>query len=199
MARTELSDPTTAAEHRHLVTDPSVSVARIARMSLVIAASFCLIQFRLKYHWSVCRFIDRPSSSSSRSARSIMTLDASPGSSTRPVGSVDKGADQRRSQMIDCAPPRGNADSTLRRSSPDHPFDASTMRSAAPSSRLSCVARRSVFLLCRNSSRQLPAAAEPVGYLKRPRHQLLHDLRGAGVDAVHARVRIGARDRILRM
>ncbi len=33
--------------------------------------------------------------------------------------------------------------------------------------------------------------------LKRPRHQLLHDLRGAGVDAVHAGIRIGARDRVL--
>src|SRR5262245_16996036 len=33
--------------------------------------------------------------------------------------------------------------------------------------------------------------------LKRARHQLLHDLGGAGVDAVHAGVRIGARDRIL--
>ena len=32
--------------------------------------------------------------------------------------------------------------------------------------------------------------------LQRPRHQLLHDLGGAGVDAVHAGVGVGARDRV---
>src|SRR5262245_60863591 len=43
----------------------------------------------------------------------------------------------------------------------------------------------------------LSALGAVAGFIsQRPRHQLLHDLRGAGVDAVHACVRIGARDRI---